>query len=125
ETEPPYVVDAPMPRSCTRLTSFDTPDEYRPTVALAASPGFSVVTSGGIASASTQQTPTSATAAREAPTTEARDVSREHTHSASRRRPGQPQGPRRVRRGGLHRHHERIPQPGHHRPADDQERQPP
>src|SRR5487761_107740 len=91
-SEPPYVAEPPAPRSRTRLTSFDKLDEYCPTDDFAASPGFSVVTSGGIASASTQQAPTSPTAAREAPTTEARDVSRDDIHNASSRSPGSTTG---------------------------------
>src|SRR5229473_2647317 len=74
------------------VVAVDEPDESRPTDGFAASPGFSVVTSGGITSASTQQAPTSTTAAREAPTTEAREVSRDDTHNASSRSPGRTTG---------------------------------
>ncbi len=102
ESEPPYVAEAPTPRSRTRLTSFDRPDEYRPTDGCAASPGFSVVTSGGITSASTQQAPTSTTAAREAPSAEARDVSRDDIHTASSTSPGSTTGTSRCDAMGCH-----------------------
>src|SRR5262249_33103379 len=78
--EPRYVADAPTPRSCTRLISVDDSDE----LAGLDRPGFSVVTSGGSASASTQQAPTAARAAREAPTAEARDSSHEDIHTPNR-----------------------------------------
>ena len=100
--DPPYVAEAPAPRSRTRLTSFETPDEYRPTDGLAVSPGFSVVTSGGMAMASTQQAPASTTAAREAPSTEARDVSHDDAHTASSTSPGSATAASRCDPSGCH-----------------------
>ena len=102
ESEPPYVAVAPTPRSCTRLTNFDRLDEFRPTDGWAVSPGFSVVTSGGIASASTQQAPVSATTAREAPSAAARAVSRDDIHTANSTSPGSTTGTSRWDAIGCH-----------------------
>ena len=65
-------------------------------------PGFSVVTTGGTASASTQQAPTTATAAREAPKAEARDVSHDDIHTPNSTSPGSTTGTSRWDAMGCH-----------------------
>src|SRR5580693_6171364 len=90
--DPAYVAEAPTPTSRTRLTNFDSPDEYRPTDACGTIPGFSVVTSGGIASASAQQIATSATVRRDAPSSAARRVNRDEAQTANSTSPGSTTG---------------------------------
>ena len=83
-------------------TSLDTPDEYRPTDGSAVRPGFSVVTTVGIASASTQQAAAPAMAVREAPSAEARDASHDDIHTASSTSPGSTTGTSRRDAAGCH-----------------------
>ena len=107
-TEPAYVADAPTPRSRTRLTNRDTLDERAEDEAdedaagACDRPGFSVVMSGGPASASTQQAPTTATAAREAPKAQARDSSHDDTHTPNSTSPGSTTGTSRWDAMGCH-----------------------
>src|SRR5580693_5482973 len=91
-TDPAYVDEAPTPRSRTRLTNFASPDEYRPTDTCATIPGFSDVTSGGMASARTQQIATSATVRRDAPSSAVRRVSRDEAQTANSTSPGSTTG---------------------------------
>src|SRR6185437_314593 len=99
-TDPPYAAAAPTPRSWTRLTCFARRDDSRPTDALFAKPGLNVVTSGGITSASTQQTPISATMMRAAPSAVAHDLSRDDIHTASSSSPGRTSGTSRCEPSG-------------------------
>ena len=63
---------------------------------------MSEVTTGGIASASTQQIPTSVTVRRDAPSTAARTVTRDETQTPNRTSPGSTTGTSRCEAHGCH-----------------------
>src|SRR5579872_5406723 len=65
-------------------------------------PGFSVVMSGGAASASTKQAPMTATAVREAPNAQARASSHDDIHTPSSTSPGSTTGTSRWDAMGCH-----------------------